>query len=472
MKRTFIQALLIIACSYFVHAQQYDITVKPAGNKDTMLYLGRHYCDELQIMDSARRTASGSYRFRGTAPMKRGIYALVGQNRKKVLTDFIIDGRTTCTISGDSILSAESLKVRGSDANSRMFNYMAVEKQAKQEMDDIQKRKKAGDPKANDDEDALFKRMTAFETAERDPKHKNVYLDLVRICEPPTVPDTVSDKRAYYLFHYWDNLFDSDARSMSDVLLYSPQLFSKMNYYFFGLYYDVYNNNVDTVCAALDRLMDNIGDDTAMRRYVLEFITPRYFRSTRNIGWDAVWCHIAEKYYLADKCPWALPGTLHNMRFNYNKIRQSIIGAHGQELWMADTNQSNDPKDWISSHRFPQRYVILWFWDPDCGHCQKYSSELKAIYDSLLTAPDRRFEVYAVGYESDVDKWKKYVREHDFRWVNVGGTNVNIDYQEAYNVHGAPTMIILDENRDIIMNKVIPMNNLLRFLDDHEKRKK
>ena len=91
------------------------------------------------------------------------------------------------------------------------------------------------------------------------------------------------------------------------------------------------------------------------------------------------------------------------------------------------------------------------------------------LYDSLRTTPDRRFEVYAIGYESDVDKWVKYVREHEFHFVNVGGPNVNIDYQEAYNVHGAPTMIILNEKRDIIMNKVLPVKQILPFLDNYEK---
>ena len=137
---------------------------------------------------------------------------------------------------------------------------------------------------------------------------------------------------------------------------------------------------------------------------------------------------------------------------------------------MADTNQSSDPKDWISSHRFPTRYVILWFWDPDCHHCQEQSEELKKLYDEMVAKGEKRFEIYGVGYESDVEKWKKYVREHDFKWVNVGGTNVNIDYQEAYNVHGAPTMIILNERRDIIMNKVLPAKNLMQFLDNYEKR--
>ena len=88
----------------------------------------------------------------------------------------------------------------------------------------------------------------------------------------------------------------------------------------------------------------------------------------------------------------------------------------------------------------------------------------------MVAAGKKRFEVYAIGYEADVDKWRRYVREHDFRWVNVGGTNVNIDYQEAYNVHGAPTMIILNERRDIIMNKVLPVKSLMQFFDEYEKR--
>ena len=67
---------------------------------------------------------------------------------------------------------------------------------------------------------------------------------------------------------------------------------------------------------------------------------------------------------------------------------------------------------------------------------------------------------------------EKYVREHELPFVNVGGSNVNIDYQEAYNVHGAPTMIILNEERRIIMNKVLPTKSILPFLKRYEETRK
>ena len=427
-----------------------------------MLYVGRHYRDEIQILDSARHSSKG-YLFRGKRTWPRGIYALVRQDRKTVLTDFLVDDSRSFTLTGDAKLSAASVKVKGSKANGLMFEYKATEQAAIHEADSL---RKTGNQEALT---ALSERMTAYiEQAERIGKN-NLYMQLEKRCEPAEVPDSVEDKPYYYRTHYWEPMFDSAFSFQHSTLIYSPQLFNKMNYFFFGL---LYRADADTIIKSLDRLMARIGDDTAMTRYVLQFIEPRYYRSTRNVGWDAVWCHIASEYILKGRCPWMRESELFLARKNYDRISKSIIGVHGQELWMLDTTQIDAPEHWHSSHRQPARYVILWFWDPDCHHCQEQSAELKVLYDSLQTAPDRRFEVYAVGYDSDVEKWKRYVREHNFRWINVGGPNVNIDYQEAYNVHGAPTMIILNERRDIIMNKVLPINSLLSFFDNYEKNTK
>ena len=476
MKKALTAILLTIAAACAT-AQTYSFTFKLEGLTDTMLYIVRHHRDRLVKVDSCRAQRS-TYRFEGRRQWERGVYSLVGQDGKKRIGDFVVDASRRFTIAADAKMTAASVKVKGCPSNEAMFKYLAVEDAAQSEADEIAARKKdpATREQAERDDEALTERMLAFETEARHPAKPNIFFTLVNLCDSPEVPDSVTEKGVYYRRHYWDALFDTKDASGTrafdtyrTALLYSPQLFSKMNYFFYGM---LYYADSDTICAEIDRLAARIGDDTAMLRYVFDHIEPRYFRSTKNVGWDAVWCHLASEYYLKGRCPWATEGTIHNMRYNYNRLRQSLIGAPGQELWMADTNQSSNPADWISSHRFPTRYVILWFWDPDCHHCQEQSAELKVLYDSLQAAGNHRFEVYAIGYESDVEKWKRYVREHDFRWVNVGGTNVNIDYQEAYNVHGAPTMIILNERRDIIMNKVLPAKSIMQFLDNYEKRSK
>ena len=466
--------MMLVAMAVVAVGQKYSFTFVPKGRTDTVLYIGRYYRDAVTLIDTARAKC-GSYTFKGSRQWERGIYALVAQDGKNVVSDICIDGSRKFTVSGDANLSAESVKVKGCKVNEQMFTYIATETAAKRELDSLQLLKKDAARRAEAEaaEDRLIDRMATYEKTATHPKNANIFFELQNACEPPEVPDSVEDKATWYRMHYWDKLFESEKikdESEKWVLLHSPQLFSKLNYFFYGqmLYYA----DSDTIIAEVDRMMARIGGDTALARYVIGHIEPKYFRATKNIGWDAVWCHIAKEYILKGRCPWMRESEVYLARKNYKRISQSIIGAPGQELWMADTNQSSDPREWISSHRFPTPYVILWFWDPDCHHCQEQSEELKKLYDDMVAKGEKRFEIYAVGYESDVEKWKNYVKEHQFNWVNVGGTNVNIDYQEAYNVHGAPTMIILNWRRDIIMNKVLPAKNIMAFLDEYERKVK
>lgn len=490
MKKLSLSLLLLAAClapalsaALTPAKQTYEIRIvqQNCSTNDTMYYLGTHYRDQLRPIDSCVMH-DGVLVFKGSPWLERGIYTIYREGNKKNPFDFTFDqtpspkakakpspnAKFVITVNEKWQVADPKKDIVGSEANQAMFTYLNRFNKAKEQARDIDKRKKSSDPQVKA---AAEKEMEALQ-AEMDLLMKEyvkehdyyLYFHLLDMFSGPNVPDEAEDKALYYRAHYWDGVDLSD-RS----LVNTPDLFNKMNYYFFGV---LYHADSDTIIKYADNVLHSIEGDTLMLRYFLDFIAPRYYRSTKNIGWDAVWCHLARTYYLAGKCPWATAGDLYNKKMDLDRIEQSLIGAFGQELWMADTNQSNDPNDWISSHRFPQKYVILWFWDPDCHHCQEQTATLKILYDSLSAAGNKRFEVYAVGYEADVNKWKKYVRDHQLPFVNVGGSNVNIDYQVAYNVHGAPTMIILNERRQIIMNKVIPTNQIMPFLDRYEERQK
>lgn len=468
MKRT-ILALLLLAAALPSMAQKYEICFvqQSCGTNDTLYYLGRHHRDHLQPLDSAVMR-DGTLLFKGSRKWKTGIYTLYRAGNKKSPFDFTIDGSQRFTIQVDDKwqVADPAKHISGSPANQAMFTYLNKFNQAKVQARDIDKRKKSSDPQAKaaaeKEMEQLQQEMEALEKGFVKDNKKYLFFRLVDMFNGPVVPDEAEDKALYYRAHYWDGIDLSD-----HSLVYTPDLFNKMNYYFFGV---LYHADSDTIIKYAERVIDSMDGDTLMMRYFLDFIMPRYYRSTKNIGWDAVWCRLVRTYYLSGKCPWATAADIYTKKMDVERLEQSLIGAYGQELFMADTNQSDNPVDWISSHRFPQRYVILWFWDPDCHHCQEQTATLKTLYDSLSAAGSKRFEVYAVGFEADVNKWKKYVREHQLPFVNVGGSNVNIDYQVAYNVHGAPTMIILNEERQIIMNKVIPTSQILPFLDRYEER--
>ena len=472
MKKQLIIALLIWAFVPLANAQKYEMKfVTPKdGQHDSMLYIGQHYRDHFIILDSTRIDKNDAYIFAGKRKWETGIYALLQKDAKKSIIDFTIDGsqRFTINLTASNEVADPQKDIVGSVANQMMFTYINRRDEAMKRVRDIERRKKSTDAKvkeeAENDMKLLTKEMLEFEDTYFKKNKQYRFIQLVDMMNGPEVPDGVGDKTAYYLEHYWDGVELTD-----HSLVYTPDLFNKMNYYFFGT---LYHADMDTICKYADMILHKIEDDTVMLRYFMDYIMPRYYRSTKNIGWDAVWCYLVRQYYLTGKCGWATESEIANKRQSAEFLEKSLIGARGAELWMADTNQSPDPKDWISSHRFPQKYVILWFWDPDCHHCQEQTATLKELYDSLSAAGNKIFEVYAVGYEADVAKWKKYVREHQLPFVNVGGSNVNIDYQEAYNVHGAPTMIILNEERRIIMNKVLPTKSILPFLKRYEELRK
>ena len=449
-------------------AQNYEITLKPEKFSDSMLYIGQHFRDEFVLMDSTVRRADGSYCFKGKKNWDRGVYAFVKRevNKKKKenklvgLTDFVIDGSQKFTITADSNFRDSKMKVSGSDACKEMYAYKGKVSEARAEAKKINERLKGADSvAAKKDQEALNERMEKYEKTTMEKNKNQLFFQLAKEFSGPEVPDEVENKAIYYRTHYWDGINLKD-----HSLMRTPDLFNKMNYYFFGV---LYHADADTICRYADMTLQKMEGDTAMMRYFMDFIMPRYYRSTKNIGWDQVWCFLVETYYLKGRCGWATEGEIASKKKQARFLEKSLIGAYGQELIMSDTTQL--PSHRISSHRLPQKYVILWFWDPDCHHCQEQTAALIEVYNKLESEGKRVFEVYAVGYEADVEKWKRYVKNHNLPFINVGGPNVNIDYQEAYNVHGAPTMIILNADRQIIMNKSIPASSLMPFIEQYER---
>ncbi|MDY5969630.1 MAG: DUF5106 domain-containing protein [Bacteroidales bacterium] len=451
----------------FTH-YRFDFVMPP--NASGRYYLAQHFQEKYIYIDSGLVFKSHVV-FQGLDKnFPRGIYTLLDAKRNSV-TDFVVDNDAVFLIAIDSTHSNKGMKVKGSNANSKMFAYLARQDEANQEALALKKQQENGSDtekkEAQKRLDKLNVEMQDFETDFFKENKDNYFARVVEMTRMPSLPKdlvTNEEKIHYVRNHYWDNV-DFNFPNLA----HTAQFFNKMNYFFFGL---LYYEESDTITKYANQVLRRVENDSAMLRYFLDFICPRYQKSTKHIGWDQVYVNLVKDYYLAGKCPWATEADLYNKRQEVEFLSQSLIGAHGAELWMADTNQSSDPKDWISSHRFPTKYVILWFWDPDCSHCQTQTRELKDLYNKMTSEANKRFEVYAVGYESDVPKWIKYVRDNQLPWVNVGGTNVNVDYQSVYNVHGAPTMIILNERRDIIMNKTLPISQLMDFLDKYEEKQK
>ena len=453
-------------------AYTYDFTVNIKDAKDTIVYLTLNYDGKLMLRDSAKPVAPGVYKFKSDKKIECGFYTLVAQKRIQY-ANFIIDQTPfTMTMKMDTTGDPNNIIVLGSPENAVLIDFQKHTAKAQQEISELSKAKKFFEQQGQSDSvkqvqekmEKIDKDMKAYiaQLIEEHPdllfvKMQKAYTQF----DVPEIKDADGNmdneaRAAYYRTHYWDNFDLGDGR-----MVFMPVMQGKVKEYFERV---LQYQEVDTINKYVDMTLDKC-TDTLTYQYMVNYLSHHY-ESSKNLGHDGVFIHIAKNNQLKGKCFWMDEELIEKYRKRVERLEPLLIGQHGKELIIPDTNDN-----WHSSHALPKDYVIIWFFDPDCPECRRETKKLRALYDSLQTAGTRNFDVFAIANDCDVARWKRYVKEEGHPWIVVGGNKGNIDYLDAYNTYetGNPSMFILNKKRDIICNKRIPIDMIPSFLEQYEK---
>ena len=104
-------------------ATTYDIIFNIKDAKDTIVYLTLNYEGKLMLRDSAKATASGMYRFKGTKKLECGFYTLVAQKRVQYAS-FIVDRLPFNMIMDiDTTGDPTAMSVRNSPENALVIDF-------------------------------------------------------------------------------------------------------------------------------------------------------------------------------------------------------------------------------------------------------------------------------------------------------------------------------------------------------------
>ena len=450
----------------------YNITFNIKGAKDTIVYLTLNYDGKLMLRDSARPSAPGVYQFKNNKKIEKGFYTLVAQKRVQyasfVLDKFPFD----LVMNMDTTSDPEHITVRNSPENEVLIDFQKHTAKAQREIASINKAKKYAESHDEKDSVEVFvKRMEAIDKEMKDyikeliethpdylfVKMQKAYTQF----DVPEIKDAEGNmdneaRAAYYRTHYWDNFDLGDGR-----MVFMPVMQGKVKEYFERV---LQYQEVDTINKYVDLVLDRCTDSLTYQ-YMVNYLSHLY-ESSKSLGHDGVFIHIAKNNQLKNKCFWMDEELIEKYRKRVERLEPLLIGQHGKELIIPDTSDN-----WHSSHALPKAYVILWFFDPDCPECRKETKKLRALYDSLETAGTRNFDVFAIANDCTPERWKRYVKEEGHPWLVVGGNKGNIDYLDAYNTYetGNPSMFILNRQRDIICNKRIPINMIPTFIEQYEK---
>jgi len=426
------------------HKYKFNFTIN--GWQHKVCYFGFYYGENPYISlnkqkkkDSAVADAKGSFEFTGDSVLPAGVYFAITKDNKQRI-EFIIDKEQQFSIQSDTTEIIGDAKVKGSEENTLFYSYQTV--MAAKYKDMLKYRQQRNRPMA----DSINREIKRY-GEDFAQKHPDMLISkILKAGIDPDIPpapklangrtDSTFQYR-YYKNHYFDNIDFTDGR-----LVHSPVLAPKIKLYLDRLTYPT----PDSIIAAADYMISRAITNKDMFKFLVVYIMDKYDTS-KIMGMEKIFVHMATKYYTPDKAYWVSASQLEKIRDRAAVLAPTLLGEHAPSLALPDSENVLRPMDSIKAN-----YTILYFWDYDCGHCQKETPKLIKWYDSIK---GEGVEVYAVEEnEKDVAKWKEYVRKNKLDWINVSDLFNTGTFRTQYDVQITPTIYVLDENKNIIAKKI------------------
>lgn len=474
-KNLLIAILILLGIEAFADKGGYNIKVKFKGLKDTVCYLGNYFGDKQYIRDTAKINSKGECAFKSKNSkdtLPKGIYLIVTPDKKKYF-ELIINKDMNFSVETDTSNFASTMKIKGSDENRLFYEYINFISKVQKQIDPLSKKFKAISEKKDkkDSTELLRKQITDLDKQVTDFKtnfmkeHSDMFLSRIFLAskeidipETPTLPNGKKDSTfgyRYYKKHYFDNIDFTD-----DRILRTPIFQTKVDEYFSKLVYP----KPDSIMKECDYIIEKGRPNKEMFKYLVWNFTRTYELSS-IMGYDAIFVHLAKKYYNPKEAPWAPQSTIEAMAKRVRELEPILIGKPAPNMIMQDTSLNLQSLNDVKA-----KYTLVLFWDPDCGHCQKEVPKLVKFYNEKKSVFN--LEVFAVCSDTNMVKMKKFIKKEKLTWINVNGPRtLTKNFHELYDINSTPVLFVLNEKKEIIAKK-LGDEQLGDFLTNYDKAHK
>jgi hypothetical protein len=116
-------------------------------------------------------------------------------------------------------------------------------------------------------------------------------------------------------------------------------------------------------------------------------------------------------------------------------------------------NQQEIEKTFLRLHDVKAEYLLLVFWDVDCGHCQVEIPKLLETYHDLLKEK-KDVKVFCVYTQQEFEKYRKYVEEKKLDWINVYDGVHFSNLKDKYDIYSTPVIYLLDRDKRIKAKRI------------------
>ncbi len=474
MNRLLIALLVTVSFSVVGQDKGYNVNFKIDGCPEGTAILAYYYGNKQYIKDSTKVDASGNFTFKGTEPLDQGIYITVMPPDNRYF-EVIIDEDQEFVMSSRYDKPVEAMKVSGSKENQRFYDYLGFLEVQKKKSKPLSER--AGELQKEDslgfkdlpEFKELQEKMAKVDEDVKDYKNKfiedypNALLTKVFLAsKDPDVPEAPLLENGkpdstfayrYFKTHYWDLVDFSD-----DRIIRTPVFHNKLERFMTKTAYQV----PDSIIKEATLLVEKTQKSQELFKYTVFWITS-HFETSKQMGMDAVFVHMAKNYYLTGQAFWADSTTIAKIGDRAKKLEYSLIGRTAPNLIMKDTSGV-----FQILHAIQKDYTVAYFWDPECGHCKKVTPKVKEFYDKFKD--ELNVEVYGVGTNAEEhDSWIKYINENELNWINVEDPEQKTAYKYLYDIYSTPVIYLLDKDKKIIAKR-LGAEDLEGFIRHHKKK--
>lgn len=485
MRGLFTICLIILgALSTFAQKEKgYKITGKLNGWASQDVYLAYHYGDKQYIKDTVAMDATGTFTFQGDTALPGGIYLIVDPD--KSYFEVIVADDQHFSFETEKGSYVDKIKIKGSKENEKFFEYIQFLAKKSKEAEPLRKKveelEEAGDTAATkgikEKLGELDKEVRAFQKGYIEQYSDLFFPKVVKAQMEIEIPDFVADSEdgtkdkeelekeeqeyrwRYYKQHYFDNIDFSD-----DRMLRTPVLHAKiMNYLD-----KVTVQAPDSLMASADIIVEKSKANFEVFKYVVISITNKYAKS-KIMGFDAVYVHMVNKYYKTGLASWTEEEQLKKILERVGKIEPLLLGETAPDITLPLLDTKNFTTPNVSLHSVKAKYTFLYFWDPTCGHCKKFTPKLYEWYQANKEKYDiKTYAVCTIVKIEDIDKYFEDP-EHQYDWVNLWDPFNKSGFRDKYDILSTPVFLVLDENKKIVAKKP-NVEDLDGILERHSKK--
>ncbi|MFC2112351.1 thioredoxin-like domain-containing protein [Bacteroidota bacterium] len=466
----FVGLLIGLASTGFAEGYKISISI-PAFANDTVL-IGHRFNANFIPKDTVILNSNGKGVFSGTKDLPHGMYLVYLPDQS--FFDLLISNDQFFSFENDTSDYVANMRIKDSKENEAFYNYQVFLSESRNKAMSLQE----GMANSRNPKDSIAMREELNELnssvqnyigEQIEENQDNFFGVFLLALQEVKVPDPPLDENGkpidpawqykYYKSHYFDNFDISDIR-----LLRTPFYEQKVMTYIEKIAFQ----HPDSLILECDMLIEASRSDPALFRYMLITLF-NHFAQSQIMGMDKVYIHIAEKYYIPE-AEWSDAEFIAKLEERVKTAKPTLIGTTATDIQLvkveaehfinAADNEELKKNPYVGQFfnlfDIKTDYIILYFWESDCGHCKKATPVLYEAYGRLKEKSVEVIAVSTLGGEEGKVKWVNYINDNGFYdWINAWNP-YDFTYKNIYDIPTTPQLFLLDKDRKIIAKKITP----------------